>query len=71
MELIPRRNRFLFDVHFFVVHLERERGHMCRIQNDKSNPISKIDVSWAMGDSIPHSVLTWFLLRSYHPWPLK
>jgi hypothetical protein len=34
---------------------------MCRVLNDKSNPISKTDVSWAVGASIPHTVLTWFL----------
>jgi hypothetical protein len=47
MESIPRRNRFFL--------LEKERG------DEKSIPASKIEVSWAMGDSIPHSVPTWFL----------
>jgi hypothetical protein len=27
MELIPRRNRFLLYEHFYVLHLQRERGH--------------------------------------------
>jgi hypothetical protein len=54
MEKIPRRNRFFLK----VVHLGKERG------DEKSIPASKIEVSWAMGDSVPHSVPFWFLIGS-------
>jgi hypothetical protein len=44
---------------------KRERAH---VLDEKSIPASKIDVSWAMDDSIPHSVFysvpTWLLLGS-------
>jgi hypothetical protein len=62
IELIPRRNRFLLDKNLYVINLERERGHMFKIK--KFIPASKIEVSWAMGNSISYSVPTWFLLGS-------
>jgi hypothetical protein len=30
--------------------------------DEKYIPVSKMDVSWAVGDSIPH---TWFIIGSY------
>jgi len=40
---------------------ERERAHvLCA----KSIQASKIEVSWAVGDSIPHSVTIMFILGS-------
>jgi hypothetical protein len=56
MKLIPRRNRLLCE-NFQVIHLERERGPMYYV-DEKSIPSSKIEISWEMGDSIPHSVPT-------------
>jgi hypothetical protein len=44
------------------MYLERERTH---VLDEKSIPASKIEVSWTMDDSIPHSVPTRFLLGSY------
>ncbi len=38
---------------------ERERPH---VLDEKSIPASQIEAPWEMGDSIPHSVPTWFLL---------
>jgi hypothetical protein len=40
---------------------KRERAHAT---DDKSIPASKIEVSWAISDSIPHSVPNWFILGS-------
>ncbi len=37
---------------------KKERAH---VLDEKSFPASKIEVSWATGDSIPHPVPTWFL----------
>jgi hypothetical protein len=37
---------------------KRERE---RVLDEKSIPASNIEVSWTTGDSIPHSVPTWFL----------
>jgi hypothetical protein len=34
------------------------------VADEKSIPASKIEVSWTMGDSIPHAIPTWFLLGS-------
>ncbi len=45
-------------------HLERERMHIAHVLDEKFIPTFKIEVSWAMGDSIPFSVSTWFLLGS-------
>jgi hypothetical protein len=39
----------------------------CTVLDEKSIPASKIEVSWAMGDSIPHSLPTWFLLQVLSP----
>jgi hypothetical protein len=41
---------------------KRERAHAT---DDKSIPASKIEVSWVMGDSIPHPIPTLSLLGSY------
>jgi hypothetical protein len=38
---------------------------MYTLLDEKSIPAFKIEVSWAMGDSITLSVPTWFLLGSY------
>jgi hypothetical protein len=40
---------------------KRERAH---VRDEKSIPASKTVVSWAMDDSISHSVPSWFLLGS-------
>jgi hypothetical protein len=41
---------------------KRERAH---VLDEKSIPASKIEVSWAMDDFVPHSVRTQFLPGSY------
>jgi hypothetical protein len=38
---------------------KQERAH---VLDEKSISASKMEVSWAMGVSIPHSVTIWFLL---------
>ncbi len=38
---------------------------MAHVLDEKSILASKIDDSWEIGDCIPHSVPTWFLLGSY------
>ncbi len=45
--------------------LERER-EIAQVLDEKSIPASKIEVSWAMGDSVPYSVPTWFLAPWQH-----
>ncbi len=41
---------------------KKERAHVI---DKKSIPASKIEVEWAMDDSIPYSVPNWFLLGNY------
>jgi hypothetical protein len=55
-ESIPLCESFLSDT-----LRKRERAHV-RVLDEKSIPAFKIEVSWAMGDSIPHSVSPRFLI---------
>jgi hypothetical protein len=54
----------------FLVKTLRKGGR-AHVIDEKFIPASKIEVSWAMGDSIPHSVPTWFLLKVPGPGATK
>ncbi len=65
IELIPHVRKLQSDT------LRLRDMSTCTVLDEKSIPASKIQVSWAMGDSIPYLVPTRsYLFPAQPPWPL-